>query len=712
MGDEFMETNNLKDVLEECQDYTKRGYEIALKQEKSLVKTLNVAQKEIQYTLNNIKATPYQSYSTTQMLESQLKDINDSLFSLSSIFEDDLEKLNKNMSNFSITLFGRTMTGKSTLMEVLTEGDGKSIGNGSQRTTRDVRKYKWNGLEITDVPGIGAFEGQEDEEIAFEAAKSADLILFLITDDAPQFAEAECFSKIVNLGKPIICIMNVKYAILERTSEKLLKRDMAKKFDKDRLERIHQQFLAFSVSFNQTWQHIPFVYVHLQAAYLSQCTNDQERKRFLYNSSKISILKGKIIYQVQEKGKFYRIKNYIDIISNPTLELIEFFLDQSQSNSTQGRVILDKKRQLNKWEESFYRESMSQIESLIIKIRSELNSEIAAFAEEHFDDKNADAAWNRILKSKKIEDKCQRLLTDLQEKYNIKISQVSNEITKELQFLEKFSKDQKLKMDKVTNTKRIWDWSTAILDGGLGIGAIIATLLDLSIAGPLGWIAIAVGGIGLIGSFLFKSREKKEHDARKKLETNLKENIAKITDELENKMKKNFENHIIGNFKSVIREIEKINNVVFTLADTQRGLAWDLNDHLLELNKAIVDETIKMVGADGLQYHILDVARIPGNMNMFKLREGVVFPKKIAKALASLMSERIQFVFGSNNSKVFISRIIGYEVERSKIHIESKIGVAYVPMRYLTSNTKIRIRLAQQLSKLLIMEGDTYVKNS
>lgn len=88
------------------------------------------------------------------------------------------------MSKFSITLFGRTMAGKSTLMEILTEGNGETIGKGAQRTTRDVRKYTWNELEITDVPGIGAFEGEDDEQLAFEAAKTADLILFLITDDA------------------------------------------------------------------------------------------------------------------------------------------------------------------------------------------------------------------------------------------------------------------------------------------------------------------------------------------------------------------------------------------------------------------------------------------------------------------------------------------------------------------------------------------------
>ena len=148
-----------------------------------------------------------------------LRDIKDSLSNLSFVFREDLQNLHDNLSKFSITLFGRTMAGKSTLMEILTEGDGTSIGKGAQRTTRDVRKYNWNGMEITDVPGIGAFEGEEDENIAFEAAKMADLILFLITDDAPQIAEAECFSKIVNLGKPIICIINVKAAIAEKLEE-------------------------------------------------------------------------------------------------------------------------------------------------------------------------------------------------------------------------------------------------------------------------------------------------------------------------------------------------------------------------------------------------------------------------------------------------------------------------------------------------------------
>lgn len=216
-----MEETNLKQVLKECNKSAKTGYKIASAQEKNLNRALASAQEKVQSTIIDFNSSPCYAPEATELLEVQLVEIRDAFNRLSFAFKEDLQNLRENLSKFSVTLFGRTMAGKSTLMEILTEGDGSSIGKGSQRTTRDVRKYTWNGLEITDVPGIGAFEGEDDEQIAFEAAKTADLILFLITDDAPQVAEAECFSRIVNLGKPIICIMNVKASIAEDKSLKL-----------------------------------------------------------------------------------------------------------------------------------------------------------------------------------------------------------------------------------------------------------------------------------------------------------------------------------------------------------------------------------------------------------------------------------------------------------------------------------------------------------
>ena len=94
------------------------------------------------------------------------------------------ESNRQRMGTFNITLFGRTMSGKSTLMEVLANGEGKSIGRGAQRTTQDVRERHWNGMKVTGVPGAAAFGGNVDEDAAYGAANQAGLILFLITSAA------------------------------------------------------------------------------------------------------------------------------------------------------------------------------------------------------------------------------------------------------------------------------------------------------------------------------------------------------------------------------------------------------------------------------------------------------------------------------------------------------------------------------------------------
>ncbi|XZJ40986.1 GTPase [Clostridium perfringens] len=702
MEHEKLEKFDLEDVLKKCKKSASNGYDIASKHEKLLNKTLNNAKKQIEDTKNDFNKTNCCISDATKSLETQLNDIKISFDSLSKKLSNDLEKNRKNLSDFSITLFGRTMAGKSTLMEILTNGEGKSIGLGAQRTTRDVRKYRWNNLEITDVPGIGAFEGQEDEEIAFEAAKSADLILFLITDDAPQAIEAECFARIVSLGKPIICIMNVKATVSENKSIKLMMRDISKRFDRERLDSIKDQFLSYSKQMGQEWGYIPFVYVHLKAAFLSQHIDDKEKSHGLYEISQISYLKKKIVEQVINKGQFYRIKTFIDLISNPMMNSIDTLLNQSLINSTQGRTILSKKRNLKNWKDKFYRDSRQQIKSLIKNINSQLKSEIALFAEEHFSDEHADKAWNKILKEKRIDTKCKDLLDNLETQCNDRIKELSREIENELKFSSYIASDSSLKMNKIIDKKRLWDWTTTILGGGLSIGAGIAFLAGATLFTPLGWAALGVSIIGIVGSFLFKSRDKKENEARIKLENNLNKNVENICDSLQKEMLANLDKLVNKRIVLLTKELDRINSVIFRLADTQKELAWKINSNLVQLNIQIVTEAIHLIGAQGLEFHINSVARIPGVSTLIMLDDGKRFPDDISKNLYLLMSEKIRYVFYDENKKVLISRIIGKTINRRDINIEENIGIAHIPLENTTPDVLNRVKLAQQLSEILI----------
>ena len=679
-----MTNTDLQGVLTNCQKSAKAGYKIASEHEKSLREVLSAAETKIRRAILDFKASPCYAPETARLLETQLLEIDSSFNNLAYAFQDDLNNLRENLTKFSITLFGRTMAGKSTLMEILTEGDGSSIGKGAQRTTLDVRKYQWNGLEITDVPGIGAFEGEDDEQIAFEAAKMADLILFLITDDAPQAVEAECFSRIVDLGKPVIVIMNVKKAIQDGKSLRFTEKEISKRFDMERL-------------------HILFVYVHLQSAFMSQKAVDRETKKSFRKISRIDYLKSRIVDQIMEKGEFYRIKTFIDMISIPVLESMENLLEQSQINSNQGRTLLAKRRQLEEWKSVFDRDGMAQIESLIVRIKSELYGEIASFAEEHFDDKNADKAWAKVLKSKAIETRCQELLEALEAKCNDKLKEVSREITNELRFVTSFARDKSLRMDNIINFKRGWDWGAVILGGGLSIGWGIATLCGAAAAGPLGWAAIAVGVIGFLGSLFITSRDKKEYEARLRLEKKLRENVDQVCKNLSSQMRKNLSSLESVRIEMLMTEMRKVNTVLFGLADTQKELAWDLNTKLMELSRQLITEAIRLIGAEGLEYHVQAVARIPGNTSLILLNDGTVFPSEQRDALQKIMAERIGFIYDSDNKKVLISRVIGKGIDRSKISIEEKIGVAHVPLQNATPYIKSRVRLAQQFSRVLIV---------
>ena len=693
----------MRQVLKDCNKSAKKGYSIAKTQEKNLSRALTTAQEKVEQTVADLNSSPCYAPETTEMLEEQLLEIRNAFNSLSFAFKEDLINLRENLSKFSVTLFGRTMAGKSTLMEILTEGDGSSIGKGSQRTTRDVRRYMWNGLEITDVPGIGAFEGEDDEQIAFEAEKTADLILFLITDDAPQITEAECFSRIVKLGKPIICIMNVKASISEGTSIKLALRDVNKRFDMERLGKIREQFLQFSEQFGQKWNYIPFAYVHLKSAYLAVRTDNEEERRSFHEASRIDYLLNRIVDQVRTKGEFYRVKTFVDIISNPILESMENLLEQSQMNSVQGRTLLSKKRQFADWKIAFYRDGESQIRSLMVKIKSDLNGEIASFAEEHFADEKADKAWNKLLETRKIENRCQELLTELESKCNDKLKEISREISNELKFVTAFEGDKSLRMHKIINEKRIWDWSSITFGGGLSIAAGVAYLVGAAAAGPLGWAALAVSLIGVGGSFLFKSRDKKEHEARTRLEENLRKNVTKICDSLEKQMMENIDALVSVRIDELMAEMDKINSVIFRLADTQKELAWGLDDHLIELNEKILHEAITMVGEKELKGYIQSVARIPGSVCLAQLKDGTAFPKEARDKLYRLMSERVVFIYETESKWVLISRVLGKEIDRKCIRIEEKIGVAHIPLENATPDMRNRVRLAQQFSRLLIM---------
>lgn len=695
--------DTFQEALKKCRRAAKIGYEIAEREARNLNFTLNKAESEIENTIMEFQNSSCYIPQTMGILEGQLTDIRNSFGQLSVTFDSDLEMLRERLSNFTITLFGRTMAGKSTLMEVLTEGNGESIGKGAQRTTRDVRPYLWNGLEIIDVPGIGAFNGEEDERRAFEWAKKGDMIIFLLSDDGPQPTEAECMSQIISLGKPVLFVLNVKTSASEDKSLKSITKDAERKFEEQRLLDIHNQFLQYANGYGQDWSAIPFICVQLKLAYMAQQTTDKEKVEIFTEISRINILKQLIQEQVESKGEFYRIKNFIDTISIPISYSVESILQQSHVNRSEGMTIQSKKEQLENWRSKFIRDSKKQIASELSAIKADLYGQVATFAEDHFDDSKADAAWNRVLVRRGVVSKCEEVMDSLEASCNNKIQEVSKELAYELDFTANIERDKTLNMHKIVDVKRIWEWTHIIVGGGLSIAAVICGIAGASASGPLGWAVLATGAVGAIGSAILRGKAIKEHRQRTKLERALRNNVDKMCEDLKGQMEKNLDKLVRMRVDDLIKDFETITSTVLLLSEEQTDLAWELNNHLLSLNKNLLEKSIQIIGKEGIQYPVSSVARIPGTCIMVAISPSKTFSNEVTEILYEMIGEHIEFMTASISDKKAVINNILKEYNCNGIKIDEFKKIATIEKLKETPELDNRIRLAQQLTGLMIM---------
>ncbi|MET7983155.1 GTPase [Streptomyces sp. NPDC005281] len=81
-----------------------------------------------------------------------------------------------------MVLTGQYSSGKSTLIEALTDGKYQ-VPKGSAVTTDRVEVFNWDGMvDLVDTPGVQAGRAEHDQR-AEEALRSADLVLFTVTVD-------------------------------------------------------------------------------------------------------------------------------------------------------------------------------------------------------------------------------------------------------------------------------------------------------------------------------------------------------------------------------------------------------------------------------------------------------------------------------------------------------------------------------------------------
>lgn len=161
----------------------------------------------------------------------------------------DIELNFKESSSDKIRLVfaGQYSAGKSTIISMLTGRDDIEIG--AAITTQDARVFNWNGIEITDTPGIHTELRHDHDEITYDAIAAADLLVFVITNELFDSYMADHFRKLAiekdKAGEMILVVNKMERTALGNTEEQqdVIREDLRKVLEPYTPEQLNLSFL-------------------------------------------------------------------------------------------------------------------------------------------------------------------------------------------------------------------------------------------------------------------------------------------------------------------------------------------------------------------------------------------------------------------------------------------------------------------------------------
>lgn len=589
------------------------------------------------------------------LLESLNKIISMNLDSGLSNIENSIEKKRKNLSNFTVTLFGRTKAGKSTIREALTNGDGKSIGKGGQRTTRDIKEYYWNNLRIIDTPGISAYEGEDDEKIAESIIDETDLILFLVTNDTIQESEFEKLMQLNSQNKPIIILLNVKQDIEKRVyRKKFLEnyKDIVSHAGQaghiDRIREYSKKYLG-----NKNFE---IIVIHALSAFESTKVDDEDLKKELYNASNINKLKFVLRELIVKQGKQKRVLSFRDDFIFYLNSLESIYWESYKEIKPRLQYIKLKHSEVKKWFIDFKSRGNVTINSEVSKIFTELSLEVDSFVDMYAGNKDAEAIWKRNFESYNILGQVNKIYEELFNEAKRYLNEISRQILYEANNI-KFNNDigdiGDLKKGVIGKVAR---WGGVALDVAFVFS--ITNLWNLA-----GWVAglIGIGGVVLTVFSWIGGSDSGNYDKKKtRVKNDMKRQIKKMEKDTNKQLGKAFKKNILDNLYSQIniilaKKIDLLYQYLNIIKESALKIRNEINKENIDLFKIIYRLTYEKSYVSNM----IRIAREQGRMFKILTNEDEMLKVKNSRILLEdVFGERIIYVEFINEPNELLSRAL------------------------------------------------------
>ena len=621
--------SQLAKAIEECKKVAASSSKEAKENVAFIKDSIEKANKEIVSCIKDISKQKIRDEEILTSLKKQLTKIKTTFVSEYDEVEQLVDKKIKEANKFNITLFGRTKVGKSTLMEILTNGNGSSIGKGGQRTTLNVRQYKWKGLTITDIPGIDAFQGDTDDRLAFEAAKSADIVVFMISDGQPEATEADWLVRLKREDKPIVCLCNAKYTLEDELDMEMFLDNPDEILKDSRIKEIIEQFNNF-VKEQLPNEHIDIYVTQLQARYLANKKEYAQKRQALLKASRFYIVEKEIQKVVIRNGISFRRKCFFSIIDSPLYSQSLALFENSNMAYLQFLIAQEKMSEFCNWQREYIDEERPQMIKRVDQIYEDVISSIPHFVEDNLERNDFGERWKKHVESMRLSEKIQDCYTSsvkkAKDKVDLLFKTLETESKLQTKIISDISSDQK--GSDIANWKRRWRWARIVI-GAAGAAAAAIPVVD--------WIDAGGALLFWIFSWLSDLREMKLRKARVEQERSLRHSLINNKRTTKDRMYKAFNSDVIsGLLSDSYNRFSIINTTLLTLANSQRELGLRYLEHHTTISKKIIIDALYDLGIrTSALDHIDFVARIPGKKTVIGCSD------ESLKYLSARISEKI-----------------------------------------------------------------------
>ncbi len=499
----------------------------------------------------------------------------------------------KELSTFTVMLFGRTMAGKSTTMEALTGGSGKTIGKGAPDFTRNIKGMDWEGLTLVDTPGLLGFN-EDVRGIAESYVDRADLICMVVTDDTIEPSLFQQMRNVRGQNKRLIVLLNWKAA-----NQPILDDEPEDAWDD---EEVGQQIAVIRNHLDETFrgEEVPIVPFCANLAFEAHREENDERRDYLWKESRIDVVADTIADVVTQDGLAIRATAPLDGLTYFTQATLDELEPDLAALRPQHRELMRKQHEAARRFARIRMESASELSGLkshFLRVNSNLHDLAWEYARGERKE-SVSAALKREMKWGNVESWTKEYRNSTTERVQRNLQQFQDTLGTDL--VATVRSDSGFDFEGIevdSNSLRAASlWETG---GKLGKYAGIAAVgIAGLLTGGLGGLAIALIGAPVmtwVGNSATErgrtDRRRQQVDLRESMKDQLWDNYRKLNDELYAWMQETAESAET----SIMKMLSGLADATFVVLEEGSQLVQSLQDQRHKLSVQSYSEVLRIL---------------------------------------------------------------------------------------------------------------------